>query len=800
MRVATWSLLVVTVAPASAQVDFNRDVRPILSDRCYACHGPDEAQRKGDLRLDVAGAEVLSDGTFLARVTASDPLDRMPPPEQEKHLTDADIEVLRAWIESGAAYETHWSFLPSVEANVPSPVEGWPSRNVIDRFVQAELRAHGLAPSPEADRRTLIRRLSLDLRGLPPSREEVEAFVADPRPDAYEHLVETYLESPHHGERLAMQWLDAARYADTNGYHIDNERRMWRWRDWVIDAFERNAPYDAFVVEQLAGDLLPDPTLEQRIATGFNRNHMINFEGGAIPEEYLNEYVIDRVNTTSSVFLGLTVNCAQCHDHKYDPISQREFYQLYAFFNGVPELGLNGRAGNADPIVKAPTPDQRSRLAPLDARVQEIQALLDGPMPEIDAAQASWAREASEAIDRVWRLASPTRAEASGGATFVTLDDGSLRLEGANPPKDVYEIDLVAPEDGIGAVRLEVLTDPSMFEGGPGRADNGNLVLTGIDALVDGEARPIRSIRADFAQENFPPTLAIDDDPATGWAVAGYERHEPRLLIFALDERVEAGRTLTIRLRHESIFGRHAIGRFRVATTGDDATHRAFLPSMRGTWSSSGPEPLPGADEAPERVWTEVDHPDGVVHALGETPNSVTALRRTITAPSARTVTLSLGSDDGLRVLVNGALVHEVTAPRGIAPGQDRVEVALDAGPNEIVLEVTNVGGPTAYVFDLEDDDGLDVDLPTMHALMRGDHEALREVYRTAHSPIHRELREGLDEAIAARDMVLAEVTDTMVMAEKDGPRTAMVLERGLYDKPTIEVEADVPAALGGLP
>jgi hypothetical protein len=377
--------LAVAAEPA-APIDFDRDIRPILSDNCFRCHGPDEAERKRaktDLRLDTRdGLFADLDGVrpvvpkdparseIMLRLTSSDEDERMPPVETGKHLLPEQIALVRRWIEQGAPWNEHWAFVPPRRpALPPTRQQDWP-RNDLDRFVLARLEAEGMRPAREAERTTLIRRLSLDLTGLPPTPAEVDAFLADRSPQAYDLLVDRLLASPRYGEHLALGWLDGARYADSHGYQADYERFMWRWRDWVIEAFNRNLPYDQFTIEQLAGDLLPEPTLEQRIATGFNRNHRINTEGGIIAEEWRVESVIDRVETTGSVWLGLTLGCARCHDHKYDPVSQRDFYRFFAFFNNVNESGTGKeKAGNQEPVIKAPRPEEARRLRDLGEAV-----------------------------------------------------------------------------------------------------------------------------------------------------------------------------------------------------------------------------------------------------------------------------------------------------------------------------------------------------------------------------------------------------------------------------------------------
>ncbi len=373
-------------------IDFSLDIRPILSEHCFRCHGPDDGARQAELRLDQresALGELESGGRAIVpgelthselfrRITSSDPSERMPPEETGKKLSPRQIALVREWIESGASWGPHWAYVAPRRHPLPQVMDAKWAVNAVDRFILARLEAEGIAPSPRASKETLIRRLSLDLTGLGPTPDEVDAFRADDRPDAYERLVDRLLASPRHGEWMALHWLDLARYADTHGYHTDSHRDMWRWRDWVIAAYNRNMPFDRFTIEQIAGDLLTDATLEQTVATGFNRNNMVNFENGAIAEEYRTEYVADRVVTTATVWLGQTMRCARCHDHKFDPISQRDFYRMFAFFNSVPEKGLDGQKGNAEPFIAAPTALQtahleecREQLAALERKMAE---------------------------------------------------------------------------------------------------------------------------------------------------------------------------------------------------------------------------------------------------------------------------------------------------------------------------------------------------------------------------------------------------------------------------------------------
>lgn len=389
-------------AGARETVEFNRDIRPVLSDRCYTCHGPDQARRRTKLRFDdEADAKQDLGGRFaivpgdaakseiIRRITAADPARRMPPVSSGRALTTGEIDLIQRWIEQGAKWEKHWSFNPPRRAPLPKiSNRAWP-RNEIDFFVSKRLEQEGLGPAPEADRSTLIRRVSLDLTGLPPTPAEVERFVNDKSRDAYEKVVDRLLASKRYGERMTAPWLDAARYADTNGYQTDAERYMWRWRDWVIDAFNRNLSFDQFALQQMAGDMLPRPTLDQKIATGFNRNHRGNGEGGIIPEEYAVEYVVDRVETASTVFMGLTVGCARCHDHKYDPFTQKEFYQLFAYFNNIPERGKANKYGNSAPMIQAPTVAQQAQLAEIDRELAAAEKRFEGVRTEAAGAQRS---------------------------------------------------------------------------------------------------------------------------------------------------------------------------------------------------------------------------------------------------------------------------------------------------------------------------------------------------------------------------------------------------------------------------
>lgn len=450
-------------AAAAMRVDYNRDIRPLLAAKCFACHGADEKARQAGLRLDLrtgAIARLQSGGHAIVpgSTKTSELVQRintagagiMPPPGSQKTLSVQERQLLTRWVSEGAEYRQHWAFVKPVRPPLPQVKQkSWP-RNGIDAFILARLEKEGLKPSPEADRPTLIRRLSLDLIGIPPKPSEVDEFLADHSPTAYESLVDRLMRSPHYGERMALNWLDGARYADSNGYQADYERFQWRWRDWVLDAYNSNMPFDEFTIEQLAGDMLPNATMNQRLATGFNRNHRINTEGGAIAEEWRVETVIDRVETTSAVWLGLTMGCGRCHDHKYDPITQKEFYQFCSFFNNVPETGIGQEAPiNHPPIMKAPTVSQQADYALLDNR----QKLLEEQKRSLFGADAD--KAARWILDETAR----TRAAAPNGlvARYSLSADPKLAAGSGSQPR------------AIGAVGTE-----------PGRVDKA--------ALTDGRS------------------------------------------------------------------------------------------------------------------------------------------------------------------------------------------------------------------------------------------------------------------------------------------------------------------------
>ncbi len=566
-------------------IRFDRDIRPILSDNCYSCHGPDAGSRKAGLRLDLE-EEALSDrggsraidrenpsrSLLLSRISHPEASERMPPAESGKALGPEEIGLLARWIESGAVWEGHWAWTPPRRPDLPEVRTPQWGRHPVDRFLAARMEREGLEPSPPADPATLVRRLSLDLRGLPPSQEEVDAFLGDRGNFAFERLVDRFLASPAFGERMAVHWLDLVRYADTVGYHGDQPYSVWPYRDYVIDAFNRNLPFDRFTREQLAGDLLPEATREQRIASGYNRLLRITSEGGAQDREYLAKYAADRVRTTASVWLGSTLGCAECHDHKFDPFTARDFYSFAAFFADLDEKGYYS-GSRWEPRLPLPTPRQERELARLENRVGELESALETPTEELASAQLAWEESVRSLDDSgrlLWTPLVPLSVESLEGTVPRILADGSVLATGPNPDVEVFQVELPSGDSPVAALRLEALLHPSLDQGGLSRG-GGDFVLTGFEAEA-GTGEEYRKLvlkgaQADHSRKGFEVARAIDGRSGTGWAVDGQARKQPGTAVFALDRPVEPGpgRRLRVTLRFESEHARHVIGRFRLS-------------------------------------------------------------------------------------------------------------------------------------------------------------------------------------------------------------------------------------------
>ena len=583
---ATLTALTASGVSLGDDVDFDGDIRPILSENCSFCHGPDADRREADLRLDTheGALTVITEGArdsseLFDRITTDDVDLLMPPPDSNRKLSADQIEKLGLWIDGGAKWTKHWSFRPLEKPAVPKVAENkHPIRNPIDAFARRVQFEHDIQPAPEADRATLIRRLSLDLRGLPPSPDEVKKFVEDDNPSAYENLVKRLIDSPAYGQRMAWDWLDAARYADTNGYQGDRERTMWPWRDWVVKAFNDNMPYDQFTIQQLAGDLLPEATQEQKLATGFCRNHMINGEGGRIAEENRVEYVMDMTETMGTIWLGLTLNCCRCHDHKYDPITNEEYYQLFAIFNQTPVAG-NGGDPQMAPNLEMPSAEQAKRHADTVAELAELDKTLAEMSRQLAKQQPEWEQERTRQLQTAttWSTWKPESAYAK--QRLKVQSDNSILASGPNPANDTYTLAGNSPLKTITGLRLEALKHSTMTSGGLARSNSGNFVLTDMKIQLVGPDESsrteiiVKSATATFEQGGLKVTGVFDDDPKSGWAVyegKPIDRNHAAVFVFAKPVVVPENHQLEVVLRHDSKHENHNLGHFRVSWTDVD--------------------------------------------------------------------------------------------------------------------------------------------------------------------------------------------------------------------------------------
>ncbi len=595
MKSRKGSLLILAVSSAAALAadvpQFSRDVLPILSDNCLACHGQDEKHRKGGLRLDTEdGAKAVKDGVaaivprklreseLLKRILSNDEDELMPPPKSHKpKLGPEQVATLTRWIEAGAPWGKHWAFERPEKAQLPAG-----ATHPVDAFISARLAKEGLAMAKTAPRHTLARRAAFDLTGLPPSTEALAAFEKDTKPSSYERYVDSLLASPHFGERMAMWWLDAARYSDTDGFQSDATRTNWPWRDYVIESFNANKRFDQFTIEQFAGDLLPNATPEQKIATCFHRNHMTNGEGGRDPEESRIDYVLDRVNTVGTVWLGLTLGCTQCHSHKFDPVTQSEYYQLNAFFDSIDE---DGKAGTgAKPYLSYESPNAARAVA-------EAQSLVDSRKPAEAAARKAaetpfeeWltgrAAEVSGGF-KAWHVLEPVALESIEGTQLARLDDGSIIARGPNPNQDDYRVIAPVKLPRLTGLKLEVLPDAANTDGKFSRGESGEFILTDIKVQVRRRgSSQIREILVSDAVADYSPDKkekreygdikgVLDDDPRNGWTTRGAPKVEPHVGVFALAEPLvlDADEELVFELKQRSTNGDSNIGRFRLSAT-----------------------------------------------------------------------------------------------------------------------------------------------------------------------------------------------------------------------------------------
>ncbi len=726
-----------------SQLDYNRDIRPILSENCFQCHGFDENSRQADLRLDVPES-ALDDrdetpaivpgkpdsSEVWRRIVATDEAELMPPPESHRSLTAQQKNTIRRWIEQGAPYAKHWSFIPPVKATPPATTnKTWP-RNAIDRFVLARLEKENLQPSPEADPRTLIRRLYFDLTGLPPSAEEVEAFVNDRSPKAYEKLVDRLLASPHFGERMALIWLDAARYADTNGYSIDGGRHMWIWRDWVINAFNSNMPYDQFLREQLAGDLIPNHTEAQLIATGFQRNNMNTHEGGTIPEENLTNYNVDRIKTLGEAVLGLTLACAQCHDHKFDPITQRDYYQLYAYFNSLSDVGLDGDRGiNSRPFIEAKTVLKTREEPQLKQQIAALKQQLANPPADAVTKweQTQRSRLSARAQNLELHPVELLKVSTPNTGTGFDLDPPRFVHITAGPYLVAYDVSLKLPKLDKPVTSIRVVFHPDAA------ANNGLGFGTVATSLRDADGKP--------QPQNIPNTFVLTAFSASAESVPG---DQVNLNLLKTIKQVTANSWLE-NYRPENVLD---------------------------TRNETGWSPAP--------ISPALTSPDGLVASATSSTSENSSPAPTSPSPPPH-ITLTLASP------INSTATPYVTTQLNFGHGNSLVATRFE------ILAMTGT------------DDGSDLP-PHIIAILnkripdrtQAEQDELRTYY-AAHSDDTQRTRIDLAN-LEERLRVLTEKFPTMVMDQSPTPRETRILNRGDYSQPTEKVTADTPAALPKLP
>lgn len=845
-----------TAEPAS--IDFNRQILPILSDNCFACHGPDDAKRKAHLRLDLGeaaqakneyGEQAVAPGDVEAsllvrRITTEDELDLMPPPSTGKRLTAEQVTLLKRWVEAGAPYERHWSFAAPSRPPLPEVKrKGWVS-NEIDAFVLARLESEGIQPAKRANKRTLARRVSLDLTGLPPSPKEIETFLNDKSPEAYERLVDRLMSSPRYGEHQAKAWMDAARYADSHGYHIDAERHMWKWRDWVIGAFNDNMPFDQFTTEQIAGDLVPEASESQKVASGYLRANMSTGEGGAIEEEYQAKYTFDRAETTSTIWLGLTMTCARCHTHKYDPLTQREYFQFYAFFNNLDEAVMDGNRPDPDPTLRLPTPGQRERLEELAENIRQTEESLSRPRPEQEAARNAWFAAWRQRVLAGLEVLRPSEVTTRAASEFEMQEDGLVSLAGGEPETEVRELTVPIQAGQLGGVRVEfLLPEEPTAAAAIGEADVSSpkfritdLELAVVDSAASspqGRELKIAGFYATSWAEGQGPEKMGDGDRASGWSPDTTGHPATQELFFRLEKPAELGEGSELRLRFRQARGSQWIApkRFRLwAVRGQDVMALLQPPSSppwkllgpfaapdptQGLATSYGPEASLEWERKYEGVKGEIawqdrgDLPDGRRHLLVNSLHGVHGvfyLTRVLNLAEERQVNFRLRADDVFRFWVDGDVVAERL--EAAEPGEGPVQVTLTLGPGEhrLLIKTANLQGDAFFAFDqdVQEPQSISDDAVARLLVMPSwDGNNVTAVRRQFLRGADAEWR-AMDNQVAvwrqAREEVEQAVVTTMVAKERTEPRETHLLLRGEYDKPGDLVRPGVPAIFPGLP
>jgi hypothetical protein len=843
-----------SVTTDAADVRFNRDVRPILSDHCFACHGPDENDRHADLRLDTADgigqavnldaedAEELAASELVLRILSDDPDTLMPPPEFHKPLSAKQIATLKEWVLSGAEFQKHWSFIPPVRP------DGYPTASTpIDVFLNRRIKQVGLTATERADRRTLLRRVCLDLTGLPPTEGQIDAFLSDESSNAYERLVDSLLQTPQYGEQMGRYWLDLVRYADTHGLHLDNYREMWLYRDWVIDAFNDNMPLDQFYTEQIAGDLLPNATDSQKIASGFNRLNVTTNEGGSIYDEVFARNVMDRTDAFGTVFLSLTTGCAVCHDHKFDPITQKDYYSLSAFFNSLDGKALDQNVKDPAPVLRVSSQQQKDRLKEIDSELPRIKEEMAAPIATVDEDQLRWERSFSQDIDPNEHTLRPLQVVSEASKKTNIREDHSFELTEDAAAKDTLTITAEIPADADWRMlRLEALVDKP--DDRVGLASNGNAVLSEIvvESAADASSEQWSPVAidhavADIEQANgdFAVSFAIDNkvDGSSGWAVNGHGKTGSRTAWFSIpslmNQTQQKPKAIRVQLKFQSVHAKHQFRRMRLTLSNSQPT---VAPDQRitfGDMHSIGPFPIespnPGygrqfasqekkfdANEEfnyNERPYRWQHRADLLPVELNELPTvperaSVTVLHQNIHAPKAQEVNLLIGNDDGHQIFLNGKRIEMKRGAGELKPLEHEYTVNLKKGDNRLYIKVINHASDSKLCYAwrspaIETPKHLAklLEVPTVKR-SEADRQAIQKYFRSVHCrhPDWLALVDMQKGLVKSREKIITDSPTTLVWKELKEPREAHILIRGQYDQPGDVVKRMTPSFLPPMP
>ena len=827
----------------AATPDFARDVRPILSEHCFACHGPDEASREAGLRLDtaegiasVSADEDSKESEFLARINSEDSDVVMPPPNAHKTLADEQKQILERWIRGGGNFDQHWSFAP-----IRKPKSG--SERSIDYWIDRAISSAGLKPNPVAEKRALVRRICLDLLGLPPTADQVADFLNDSSVDAIANLVDRLQQSPHYGEHMARHWLDLVRYGDTHGLHLDNYREMWPYRDWVINAFNDNMAFDRFIIEQLAGDMLPNATDQQKVASGFNRLNVTTNEGGSIYDEVFARNVIDRTDAFGTVFLGLTTGCAVCHDHKFDPITQRDYYSLAGYFNSLDGRAMDENIKDPAPVLRVLNAEQKELVRQYDSDIVAARVRMSGPIESVDQAQEAWAASLGGDVEPNFHTLVPNSVASSAKVEMKVAEDQSILIVGEAAAKDTTTIIADLPSGKAWqTLRLEALVDKP--DSRVGASTNGNVVLTEItmDTSDPDDPNmwnpvPIKHAIADIEQSDgaFAVSYAIDEKLTgnQGWGAAGHQHVGPRTAWFVVPALMLDAQTpktkIRVQLKYQSVFAKHQFRRVRLTLSDSPPTVRDDQRIRFSSMFSIGPFPVESARPAYYRTfasrgkpfkldeefrygektyrWQKREDISPVEVARLETiPDraSATLLHQGMVAPKAQKISLLFGGDDGHVVFLNGKRVAIKESPGEHKPLEHEYELDLKKGDNRLYIKTVHHGGIEAdgkseFTFAYRSPSVATpeqvVELARRNERSAEDQQSLTKYYRSVVC-LHPDWLALVDHAKGlqtARKKTVESAATTLVWKELEKPRVSRILQRGQYDQPGEVVPRKTP-------